>query len=108
LIEENFVRKLIASIKCGACEQHYDESHIEIIERNDELWFVKVVCSFCHVSCMVAIIIREEKKPYLVTDLTETEIEKFKNMSDVDEDDLLDMHYFLRDFDGDFPKAFDQ
>jgi len=108
LIEESFIRKLISSIKCGSCGQHYEESHIDVIERNDELWFIKVVCSSCHVGCMVAAIIREDMKPKLITDLTEAEIEKFRDVNDIDEDDLLDMHDFLKDFDGDMSGMFEQ
>ena len=101
MIEESFIKKLISSIKCGSCGQYYEESHIEIIERNDELWFMKVVCSSCHVSCVVAAIVREENKPELVTDLTEAEIEKFRNLKGIDEHDLLTMHDFLKGFKGD-------
>jgi hypothetical protein len=108
LIEESFIRKLISSIKCGSCGQHYEESRIDIVERNGELWFIKVVCSSCHVGCMVAAIIREDKRPELITDLTEDEIEKFKAISNVDEDDLLGMHDFLKDFDGDLSNIFRQ
>jgi hypothetical protein len=108
LIEESFIRKLIASIKCGSCGQPYEESHIDFIERNEELWFVRVVCSSCHTGCMVAAIIREDTKPKLATDLTEDEIEKFKDLGNISEDDLLDMHDFLKDFDGNFPRFFRQ
>ena len=108
LIEESFIRKLISSIKCGSCGQHYEESRIDIIERNDELCFIKVVCSSCHVACMVAAIIREDKQSKLITDLTEAEIDKFKGISDIDEDDLLDMHDFLKDFNGDLSNIFRQ
>ena len=108
MIEENFIRKLISSIKCGSCGHHYEESHIDVIERNDELWFIKVVCSSCHVGCVVAAIIREDKQPKLITDLTEAEIDKFKDMNDIDEDDLLDMHDFLKDFDGNLSDMLDR
>ena len=108
MIEESFIRKLIAAIKCGSCGQPYEESHMDIIERNDELWFVRVVCSSCHSGCMVAAIIREDRKPELVNDLTEEEMERFKNSEYIGEDDLLDMHDFLKNFDGDFPRVFRQ
>jgi len=106
-MEENLIKKLIASIKCGSCGQPYEESRIDIIERSDELWFLKVVCASCHVRCMVAAIIREDKKTK-VTDLTEAETDRFKEMEIIGEDDLLDMHDFLKDFDGDFPRIFRQ
>ena len=105
-MEENIIRKLIASIKCGSCGQHYEESQIEIIERNDELWLVKVICASCHVGCTVAAIIREDKKPAVVTDLTEGEVDRFHGMASIGEEDVRDMRDFLEDFDGDFPGIF--
>jgi hypothetical protein len=55
---------------------------------------------------MVAAIIREDKKPAMVTDLTEAEIDKFKHIINVNTDDVLDMHEFMKNFNGDFPGVF--
>jgi hypothetical protein len=107
-MEESLIKRLIASIKCGACGQHYEEDHIEVIEHTEELWFLRVSCSSCHVKCFVAAIIREDNKPEIVTDLSEAELDKFRDMDGVRVDDVLDMHNFLRDFDGDLPRLFRQ
>ncbi len=107
-MEEGLIKRMIASIRCGSCGQHYEEAHIDIIEHSEELWFLKVICSSCHVGCLVAAIIREDAKPEVITDLTEAELERFKDLEGVREDDLLDMHKFLKDFDGDFPRLFNQ
>ena len=102
------IKRLIASIKCGTCGQHYEEDNIEIIEHSEELWFLRVFCSSCHVKCLVAAIIREDEKTEVITDLTEAELDKFKDMDRVRVDDVLDMRDFLNDFDGDFPRLFRQ
>ncbi len=107
-MDETLIKKMIASIKCGSCGQNYDEDHIEIVEHNDELWFLKVSCPSCHVRCLVAAIIRENARPEVLTDLTEEEMEKFKNLGNVRDEDLLAMHDFLKDFDGDFPTLFER
>jgi hypothetical protein len=57
---------------------------------------------------MVAAIIREDKQPKLITDLTEDEIEKFKGIADIDGNDLLAMHDFLKNYDGDLSDMFQQ
>ena len=107
-MEESLVKKLIASIKCGACGQYFKEANVSVIEHNEELWFLRVVCSSCHTKCLVAAIIREDEKAEFITDLTEVELEKFKNLDEIRADDVLDMHNFLKDFDGDFPRLFRQ
>ena len=108
LMKESLIKKLIASIKCASCGQHYDEDNINIIEHNEDLWFLSVFCTSCHVRCLVAAIIREDEKVKVVTDLTEVELDKFKEADEVKANDVLDMHNFLRDFDGDFPRLFQQ
>jgi hypothetical protein len=105
-MEESVIKRLIASIKCGSCGQNYDEDNIEIIEHSEELWFLRVFCSHCHVKCLVAAIIREDNKAEVVTDLTEAELDAFKDLDGVEMDDVLDMHNFLKSFDGDFPRLF--
>lgn len=105
-MEESLIKRLIASIKCGSCGQHYEEDNIDVIEHSDELWFLRVLCSSCHVKSLVAAIIREDEKVEVITDLTEAERAKFKDMDGVRVNDVLDMHNFLRDFDGNFPRLF--
>jgi Pyruvate/2-oxoacid:ferredoxin oxidoreductase delta subunit len=107
-MEESLIKKLITSIKCDACGQYYLEDCIDIIEHKEDLWFLKVFCSFCHVRSLVAAIIKEDKKAEVITDLTEAELDKFRDMERVRVDDVLDMHNFLKDFDGDFPRLFRQ
>ncbi|HJX12463.1 MAG TPA: hypothetical protein VJ377_02925 [Dehalococcoidales bacterium] len=105
-MEESLIKRLIASIKCGSCGQHYEEDHMEVVEHSDELWFLRVFCSSCHTRCLVAAIIREDSKPEVVTDLTEAELGKFRNADGIREEDLLEMHRFLKDFKGDVPGLF--
>ena len=107
-MEDHVMKRLVASIKCGSCGQPYSPDGIEVIERKDELWFLKALCTSCHVGVLVAAIIREESSPEIFTDLTETELEKFRELGTVSEDDLLDMHGFLKDFHGDIPRLFRQ
>jgi hypothetical protein len=105
-MEENLIKKLIASIKCGVCGQYYGEDNIDIIEHRQELWFLRVSCASCHTKCLVAAIIREDKKAQFITDLTEEELDKFKDADEVRADDVLNMHAFLKNFDGDFSHLF--
>jgi len=108
MMDENFIKQLISSIKCGSCGKNYEEDHIEIIEHKEEMWFLRVSCSSCHLKCLVAAIIREDGESEVVTDLTLDELKKFDKIESISEDDLLNMHDFLKDFDGDFPRVFRQ
>jgi hypothetical protein len=110
LMRESVIKRLIASIRCSTCGQHYEEDHINVLEHSEELWFLRVFCSSCHVSSLVAAVVREGEQAEVVVDLTEAELDRFRGggMGEVSVDDVLDMHNFLKDFDGDFPRLFRQ
>ena len=107
-MEERLIKRLMASIKCGSCGQHYDTYNIDVLGHNEDLWFLRVLCSSCHTQCLVAAIIKEDKAPEVVTDLTEAELGKFAAVDVVGTDDMLNMHNLLKDFNGDFSRLFGQ
>lgn len=96
-----FIKYLITNIKCPVCQGHYEPENIHIIDHRDELWVMAVTCGQCHTRGLIFAVIRETEEAESVTDLTSEEWIKFREMSQIDIDDVLDMHEFLRDFDGD-------
>ncbi len=107
-MEERLIKRLMASIKCDSCGQHYEARNIRVLGHGEGLWFLRVVCSSCQTQCLVAAIIKEDKRPEVITDLTEAELRKFAAKNAVGADDLLNMHNFLKDFGGDFSGLFGQ
>jgi hypothetical protein len=103
-MEDSLIKRMISSIKCGSCGQHYEEASVEVVEHKREIWLLRVFCSSCHVRCVVAAIIKEDKKPKIVSDLTEAELKKFKGISRIKVDDMLDMHNYLKDLEGELPR----
>lgn len=99
-MQEDAVRKLISSLKCGSCGKSYQEAGIDIIEHREDVWFLRVLCHACHADSLVAAIIKDAAPP-VITDLNAAELEKFRGAGAIGEDDLLKMHAFLRDFSGD-------
>ena len=107
-MEENLIKKLMASMKCGVCGHHYDTDNIEVLGHEENLWFLKVLCVACHTQYLAAAVIKDGRAPEVITDLTEAELDKFRNMGRPTADEVLDMHNFLKDFDGDFSHLFNQ
>ena len=105
-MEDNLIKRLITTIKCGTCGLNYQESHIEIIEHDEDIWFLKVFCPSCQVKSLVAAVIRKETRSETTTDLAGAEITRFQYLDVVGGDDVLDMHRFLGDFNGDFAALF--
>ena len=105
-MEEGLIKKLMASIKCDSCGRPYEARNVRVLGHGDGLWFLRVLCSSCHTRCLVAAIIKEDKVPEAVSDLTEAELGKFAVVDVIGADDMLNMHKFLKDFDGDFSRLF--
>ena len=91
----------MGSIKCGVCGQCYEPDNINVLGHEEGLWLLSVFCPSCQTQCLVAAVIREDKKIEVITDLTEAELDKFKDAASLTADEVLDMHNFLKDFDGD-------
>lgn len=106
MVNDSVIKKLMSSVKCAVCGQHYGKGNIKILGHQEDLWFLDVACSACHTRCLVAAAIKEEKAPEVITDLTEAELGKFRNAAVLTADEVLDMHCFLTDFDGNFSRLF--
>jgi len=106
LVDSNFIKGLMASIKCGICGQHYEVDSVDVLGHHEGLWFLRAVCSACHTQCLMAAVIKEGRVPEIITDLTEAELDKFSNVSAPTADEMLDMCNFLKDFNGDFSRLF--
>ena len=107
-MEESFIKELMAAIKCGVCGQYYGADDISVLAHEDTLWFLRASCSACDTQCLVAAIISKDDVVEVITDLNETEQDKFGSAEGLTADDVLNIHHFLKDFDGDFTRLFDQ
>ena len=107
-VEETFIRRLMASTKCAVCGQRYEVDNISVLGHHEDLWFLSAFCSACHTQFLVAAVIKEGMEPEIITDLTEAELDRFRDAGVLTTDDILDMHRFLKDFDGNFSQLFSQ
>jgi len=106
MVNESIIKKLMSSIKCAVCGQRYEEDGIKILGHQEDLWLLRVSCPVCHTQCLAAAVIKEDKAPQVITDLTGVEQEKFTSVDRLTADEVLDMHNFLKNFDGDFSLLF--
>ena len=107
-MEEKLIKKFMTSIKCSVCGQRYEVDNVKVLGHQEDLWFLSVFCSVCQTQCLVAAVIKEGKAPTVITDLTEAELDKFEKIDALTTDEVLDMHSFLKSFDGNFSQLFSQ
>ena len=105
-MDERLIKRLITNIKCSVCGERYDGEYVRVLGRYTDLWFLSVYCPTCKTQGLVAAVLNEEETPELVNDLTEGEYDKFSEMAAVEADDVLDLHNFLKWFNGDFSRLF--
>ncbi len=101
-MHDQFLRRLISTIKCSVCGQRYKADNVNVLGHQEDLWFLGVYCLSCRSHGLVAAVVKEGKLPEIVTDLTETEKTESRSNESVHINDVLDMHNFLKSFDGDF------
>lgn len=99
-MDEEYVKNLVANFKCAQCDQQYEPGNADVLAHNKDLWVFSVYCPSCQNRNLVVAVIKESGDSEVIMELTEAEQAKFSEP--VCSDDVLEMHLFLRDFDGDF------
>ena len=104
--DERYIKELVLSTveKCGACGREYAYDNVSVLGHEEELWFLMVVCDGCNSRGLIAALVKDHKRPEVITDLIDGESEKLARRVTVD--DVTAIHKFLEDFDGDFASLF--
>jgi hypothetical protein len=100
-MREAFLKRLFSMIKCESCGHNYEVAGVEVLGHEENLWLFNASCTHCQTQGLVAIVVKEGKIAEIITDLKEAEYEKFSRSVMVEVDDVLDMHNFLKEFNGD-------
>ncbi len=99
-------------LRCPVCGHRYNLEQTKIIETKDEKplngtnLLVHTDCERCKSSVVFSIAVDgpEIFSIGMVTDLTSSDTNKFKNVDPISSDEVLATHEFLNQFDGDFRK----
>lgn len=103
------VLKLLARLRCSECGTPF-ELHDFVLQHHDkDTWMLAVECRQCSESTHVVIAVQyEPAAPEAANELTVDEVQTLASRPPITTDDLLDMHEFLQEFDGDFLSAINQ
>ncbi len=111
--------------RCAVCHRSFNSDDIHVISRKPDMWTMLVECTDCHARNFVAAVLNDgdpQDAQLALRQLSEKAIRKIQD-SDVSEElaieleapidgepvqagDVVDMHEFLKDFDGDFRRIF--
>lgn len=112
--------------RCVVCHREYSTDDIEIISRKSDIWTMLVECEDCHARNFVAAVLNDadpQEAQLALRRLTEEVITQGDHEGPTRDEsyfepegsvegppvtagDVIDMHLFLDDFDGDFSALF--
>jgi len=102
---EERIKRLMNTVRCGHCGQPYQSHNVRVLGHTNGLWYVNAYCVSCQSQFVIAATLTGEKVS-LTSDLTEIENIRFANQVTPTADDILDMHGFLKQFNGNFGSLF--
>lgn len=108
------VRRIVLSVveDCVHCRQRFSLDDMRIVGRNGNLWVLAVRCPECASQSFVAAVVGEHDDGTTVEaaaiDLVDEEVVDFEPEAPdpVTVDDVLDLHEYLEEFDGNFLRLF--
>jgi len=122
-ISEGHIKKMVVRRldRCRVCHRTYQAGDVNVISRQDEMWMMSVECLDCHARNFVAAVLNEgdpaqaEIALRRLTELNE-QLQPIASIEDLDPEpetldpisssEVVDMHEFLEEFDGDFVAMF--
>ncbi|HEY8445615.1 MAG TPA: hypothetical protein VIL01_00760 [Thermomicrobiales bacterium] len=104
--------------RCSVCHRPFAPEDVQILSRKPDVWMMVVHCTDCHSRSFVAALLGDGDPTAARMALRRLSREhgmmsgEFEAPAEPREpvtiDDVLDMHEFLKSFDGDFRKLFSQ
>jgi hypothetical protein len=106
--------------RCSVCHNDFRDDDIQVLSRKEDMWMMVVTCAECHGRNFVAAVLGDGDSSEAQLALRrlgrDTELAEIVPARDdepvppdgepVTVDDLLAMHEFLDEFDGDFQRLF--
>lgn len=105
---------LTAVSRCSGCQRDYSLTDFAVIGHRDYIWMVTVICQGCRRQGFITAIVEDEglERPGATPLSAPTISDRLPDEAHqagapaVSNHDVLDLHEFLRDFDGDFASLF--
>ncbi|MDZ4248221.1 MAG: hypothetical protein U1D32_03040, partial [Patescibacteria group bacterium] len=105
---QELIKNVQTMMRCPSCGAHYTENHIHFLGQLDMAALIQLDCESCGLPVMATIVVsgKEQQTPKLLSDVSKEDL-KGKHVKDpVTSDHVVDTHQFLKEFDGNFEKAF--
>jgi hypothetical protein len=103
--------------RCSVCHREYGPDDVHVLSKKPDMWMMVVQCIDCHARSFVAAVLNDgdpdearlalrQLTVQASSEVNDEVIEEQPSGSPVTPHDVLDMHEFLNDFDGNFKSLF--
>ena len=96
----------MSAVSCSVCGALYDGENVQVLGRHSDLWFLSVYCPVCENEGLVTAILEKGQTAKLISDFSADDLTKLLEIETIEKTDVLSLHDFLEEFDGDFVKLF--
>jgi hypothetical protein len=103
--QERLVKDLVGTFRCPICRRGFQHEHVRVAARHEQLWIVSVRCRTCR-NQQVFWIALKDGETLEPDELSEVDHEYLADGAPICANDVLDMHEFLQQFNGDFVGLF--
>ncbi len=100
-----FLKDQAKAYDCNVCGQNHSRSEIKVVGRLESAWIVKVTCMRCQTSFKLLVVI-DEAGSRIPAARAEARATRERRRPIVTLDEVIDVHEFLRTYDGDLKSLF--
>lgn len=108
--------------RCAVCHHDFEPEDVHVLSRRPDMWMMVVECAECHARNFVAALLKDgdpgeatvalrrlsQREQRAVAETTPDAADTLPEGPAVEIDDVIAIHHFLRDFDGDFQRLFNR
>jgi hypothetical protein len=105
---QELIKKIQTTMRCPSCGATYHGDHIHFLGQLEMAALIQLDCQGCGLPVMATLIISEENQAQakLLSDISREDLEH-ASKHPVTTDQVVDVHRFLKKFDGDFENLFE-
>lgn len=95
------VKQIVSRVPCSVCSRPFELDDIHVLGQRGDVWLLAIYCSHCDTRALVFAQMQVEEGTPQVSEPSPAEQEWFESLPPISVDDVLDVHRFLQDFEGD-------
>ncbi len=105
---QELIKNIQSMMRCPSCGSNYSSEQIHFLGQLDMAALIQLDCQSCGLPVMATIIVSEKNQPQakIMSDISREELAGTANRDAVNTDNVVDMHQFLKEFNGDFDQLF--